>query len=54
MTPDAGLALFDAFGSKVKSMHINPGPHVGIPNFERDYFETFYARHLGSAKAAGS
>jgi dienelactone hydrolase len=48
MPPEAGLALFDAFGSKIKSMHINPGPHVGIPNFERDYFETFYARHLGS------
>jgi hypothetical protein len=31
-------------------MHINPGPHVGIPNFERDYFETFYVRHLGSTK----
>ncbi len=49
MTPQSGLALFDAFGSKVKSMHINPGPHVGIPVFERDYYETFYVRHLGSA-----
>jgi len=52
MTPAAGLALFDAFGSKLKSMHINPGPHIGIPDFERDYFETFYVRHLGAAKAA--
>jgi dienelactone hydrolase len=52
MTPESGLALFDAFGSKVKSMHINPGPHVGIPDFERDYYETFYVRHLGSAKDA--
>ena len=49
MTPDSGLALFSAFGSKVKSMHINPGPHVGIPGFERDFYETFYVRHLGRA-----
>ena len=52
MTPQSGLALFTAFGSKVKSMHINPGPHVGIPSFERDYYETFFVRHLGAAKAA--
>jgi dienelactone hydrolase len=50
MTPESGVALFKAFGSQIKSMHINPGPHVGIPAFERDYFETFYVRHLGSAK----
>jgi dienelactone hydrolase len=47
MTPDAGLALWRAFGSKEKTMHINPGPHVGIPNFERDSSAAFYARHLG-------
>ena len=33
-------------------MHINPGPHVGIPLFERDYYETFFVRHLGSAASA--
>lgn len=47
MTPEAGLALFAAFGSKVKTMHVNPGPHVGIPAHERDFYETFYTRHLG-------
>jgi len=52
MTPEAGLALFKTFGSKIKSMHINPGPHVGTPAFEREYYETFFVRHLGSAKAA--
>lgn len=52
MTPESGLALFTAFGSKVKSMHINPGPHVGIPLVERDYYETFFVRHLGSAASA--
>jgi dienelactone hydrolase len=49
MTPESGLALFAAFGSEVKSMHINPGPHVGIPIVERDYYETFFVRHLGTA-----
>lgn len=47
MTPEAGLALWAAFGSEEKTMHINPGPHVGIPKFERDSSAAFYARHLG-------
>jgi dienelactone hydrolase len=51
MTPESGLALFDAFGSKTKSMHINPGPHVGIPAHEREYYETFFVRYLGAATA---
>ena len=46
MTPEAGLQLWDAFGSKEKTMHINPGPHVGIPTFERDASAAFFARHL--------
>ena len=48
MTPDAGLKLWDAFGSTEKTMHINPGPHVGIPTFERDASAAFFARHLSS------
>ncbi len=48
---EGGLALYDAFGSEEKSMHINPGPHVGIPPFEREYWEMFFVRHLGSAKS---
>jgi dienelactone hydrolase len=44
---DAGLALYDAFGSKEKSMHINPGGHVQIPAHERENFERFFLRHLG-------
>lgn len=47
MTPADGLALWAAFGSREKTMHINPGPHVGIPTFERDASAAFYARHLG-------
>jgi dienelactone hydrolase len=47
MTRKAGLALWDAFGSAEKTMHINPGPHAGIPAFERDAVIAFYRRHLG-------
>jgi dienelactone hydrolase len=46
MTRDAGLALWDAFGSAEKTMHVNPGPHVGIPVFERDAAIAFYRRHF--------
>jgi dienelactone hydrolase len=49
MTPEAGLALFVAFGSEIKTMHINPGPHVAVPAFQRDCAEHFFARHLGPA-----
>jgi len=44
---DASLALYDAFGSQEKSMHVNPGGHLGIPPFEREQWEQFYLRHLG-------
>jgi len=46
MTPEAGLALWAAFGSKEKTMHVNPGRHVEIPTFERDASAAFFARHL--------
>src|SRR3546814_4205677 len=35
MTRDAALALWDAFGSAEKTMHINPGGHEQVPRFER-------------------
>jgi dienelactone hydrolase len=47
MTREGGLALWDAFGAEEKTAHINPGPHVGIPLFERDAALAFYQRHLG-------
>ena len=47
MTRESGLALFDAFGSKDKTMHIHPGGHVETPLTERDAAEAFFARHLG-------
>ena len=47
MTPPAGLQLFSAFGSKEKTMHINPGGNVAVPQFERDEYELFFMRHIG-------
>ncbi len=47
---DNGIALFNAFASKEKTMHINPGAHVEIPNFEGASWERFFLRHLGAAK----
>ncbi len=44
---ETGLVLFNAFGSKEKTMHINPGAHVEIPNFEGASWQAFYVRHLG-------
>jgi len=46
MTRDAALALWDAFGSKEKTLHINPGGHVQVPLFERKSSEEFFRRHL--------
>jgi hypothetical protein len=49
---EAGIALFNAFGSTEKTMHINPGGHMDIPNFESGDWESFYLRHLGVAADA--
>ncbi|MFD9125402.1 dienelactone hydrolase family protein [Kitasatospora sp. NPDC059571] len=40
------LALFDAFGSAEKTLHVNPGRHAEIPDFEDDSMLRFFARHL--------
>ncbi|HLI67429.1 MAG TPA: hypothetical protein VKU90_13795 [Caulobacteraceae bacterium] len=48
---ETGLALFNAFASKEKTMHINPGGHMDIPAFEGGDWEAFYLRHLGTADA---
>ncbi|MBA2684709.1 MAG: alpha/beta hydrolase [Gemmatimonadaceae bacterium] len=42
-----GLALFDAFGSAEKTLHVNPGGHAGMPPFEAASWERFFLRHLG-------
>jgi dienelactone hydrolase len=40
------LDLFDAFGSQEKTLHANMGGHTGIPGFEGDDGNRFFARHL--------
>jgi hypothetical protein len=43
---DYGIALFTAFGSSDKSMHINPGGHTDIPPTEVESWDAFFQRHL--------
>ncbi|MBB5788080.1 dienelactone hydrolase family protein [Jiangella mangrovi] len=40
------LELFDALGSKEKTLHANMGGHTGVPSFEGDDGNRFFARHL--------
>jgi dienelactone hydrolase len=40
------LDLFDAFGSKEKTLHANMGGHTGVPQFEGEAGSRFFARHL--------
>ncbi|MGW7637814.1 alpha/beta hydrolase [Streptomyces decoyicus] len=42
----AALNLFDAFGSKEKTLHANMGGHSGVPQFAGDAAAQFFARHL--------
>ncbi|GAA0416707.1 alpha/beta hydrolase [Streptomyces luteireticuli] len=49
---EAGLALFDAFASKEKTLHANAGKHMEMPRFEADSAVRFLARHLGRAVAS--
>jgi len=42
----AALDLFDAFGSKEKSLHANMGGHTGVPQFAGDSAAQFFTRHL--------
>jgi pimeloyl-ACP methyl ester carboxylesterase len=48
----SGLALFDAFASKEKTLHANAGAHKELPRFEADSGVRFFARHLGRALAS--
>jgi dienelactone hydrolase len=40
------LDLFDALGSKEKTLHANMGGHTGVPQFEGGDGNRFFARHL--------
>jgi len=41
-----GIALFNAFSSSDKSMHINSGGHTDIPAAEVESWDAFFQRHL--------
>jgi dienelactone hydrolase len=43
---EAGIALFDAFASKEKSLHVNAGKHMMLPRFEAESAVRFFQRHL--------
>lgn len=40
------LDLFDAFGSREKTLHANMGGHTGVPSHEGDDGDRFFVRHL--------
>ena len=46
---EAGLALFDAFASKEKTLHANAGKHKDLPRFEAASAVRFFARHFARA-----
>jgi hypothetical protein len=52
-----GLALFDAFASRDKTLHANSGGHMDVPRFEVDSSLRFFSpsplRHVNSARPAG-
>ncbi|MEV1023150.1 alpha/beta hydrolase [Streptomyces sp. NPDC050264] len=42
----AALDLFDAFGTKEKTLDANMGGHTGVPQFAGDAAARFFTRHL--------
>jgi hypothetical protein len=50
----SGIALFDAFASKEKTLHAHSGRHYPAPEYERDSSARFFARHLGRAAETAS
>ncbi len=43
---EGGLALFEAFASTEKSLHVNAGKHMDLPRFEAASAVRFLERHL--------
>ncbi|MFE1591149.1 alpha/beta hydrolase [Nocardia sp. NPDC058705] len=50
----SGIAMFDAFGSKDKTLHASSGRRYPVPEYERDSSAQFFAHHLGRAAATAS
>lgn len=46
VSPDRGVALYEAFGSTEKMLIANQGAHAAIPPYIFDINEAFYLRHL--------
>jgi pimeloyl-ACP methyl ester carboxylesterase len=46
----SGLALFDAFASKEKTLHANAGKHEDLPRFEADSAAGFFSRHFSTVR----
>ena len=46
MERQPSLDLFDAFGSKEKTLHANMGGHTGVPQFAGEDAAGFFSRHL--------
>lgn len=44
------LELYDAFGSKEKTLQANLGGHTGVPSFAGEDAARFFARHLGGTR----
>ena len=40
------LDVFDAFGSREKTLQANMGGHTGVPSFAGEDAARFFARHL--------
>ncbi|MFD1931292.1 hypothetical protein ACFSKW_07385 [Nonomuraea mangrovi] len=51
MERQPALDLFDAFGTREKTLHDNLGGHAGTPWFEVDDAARFFARHLKWGRA---
>ncbi|MFJ9771401.1 alpha/beta hydrolase [Kitasatospora sp. NPDC101157] len=50
---EAALALYGALGSREKTLHANPGGHLGVPEFESAAAERFLLGHLGRRTPGG-
>ncbi|MFI5847150.1 alpha/beta hydrolase [Micromonospora chalcea] len=48
------LDLFDALGSAEKTLHANMGGHTGVPWFEGEAANRFFARHLKAGPPAAA
>lgn len=44
------LDVFDAFGSREKTLHANMGGHMGVPKFAGEDAARFFTRHLMPAR----